>query len=352
MSAISFGYKQVIAEVQDNKKLLRKHADRITFSIDEFAKYGKLKKTQVCKLFGVSKDWHYRHRNKSVCKSSKIGKCFRQYSNQLTLKEVSTIEKIVSDPGNYGKPKTTLFFGSISKGIIVCSMSTFFKYADLVGYQKPKRAKNEKRIKGFRATRPFEWLHVDVTYVQTQKDGTQYVAFIKDNYSKALLGYKSAPVRPDSGFIRDLFEETFIKYKLYDATDQINILSDAGSENKGSLIDWVNQIDHPVVQKLTAKTDEFRFSNSMSESTHSIYKSEFLRKKFSLDIKEHFKHLDEFMDYHNHERYPYEHFGLTPYDVLEGEKPNKFRFREQIKNRQKERILENRAFNGCPLACI
>ena len=58
------------------------------------------------------------------------------------------------------------------------------------------------------------------------------------------------------------------------------------------------------------------------------------------------------MDYYNHEHYPYEHFGLTPYDVLEGEKPNKFRFREQIKKRQKERILENRAFNGCPLVCV
>jgi hypothetical protein len=90
----------------------------------------------------------------------------------------------------------------------------------------------------------------------------------------------------------------------------------------------------------------------MSESTHSIYKSEFLRKKFSVNIKEHFKHLDEFMDYFNHERYPSEHFGLTPYEVLEGEKPNKFRFREQIKNRQKERVLENRAFNGCPLVCV
>ncbi|MCH2229803.1 MAG: hypothetical protein MK105_05615 [Crocinitomicaceae bacterium] len=41
------------------------------------------------------------------------------------------------------------------------------------------------------------------------------------------------------------------------------------------------------------------------------------------------------MDYYNHEHYPYEHFGLTPYDVLEGEKPNKFTFREQIKKEGK-----------------
>ena len=137
--------------------------------------------------------------------------------------------------------------------------------------------------------------HVDVTHVQTQNDGVQYVAFIKDNFSKALLGYKSVSYKPDSNFIRNLFEETFIKYHLLDASDQINILSDGGTENKGSLLEWISQIDSPVVKKLTAKTTIFPFSNSMSESTHSIYKSEFLQKQHSINLDQHFKHLDRFM---------------------------------------------------------
>ena len=90
----------------------------------------------------------------------------------------------------------------------------------------------------------------------------------------------------------------------------------------------------------------------MAESTHSIYKSEFLQKKHSLDIDQHFQHLDEFMEYYNHHRYPFEHFGLTPHEVLDGQTPCKFRFREQIKNRQKERLEENRVFNGCPALCL
>ena len=91
----------------------------------------------------------------------------------------------------------------------------------------------------------------------------------------------------------------------------------------------------------------FRFLNNMEESTHSIYKSEFLQKKLSLNIEQHFEHLDQFMEYHDHQRYPFEHFGLTPYEVLGVEIPNKFQFREQIRNRQKERLEENRSFNGC-----
>lgn len=149
------------------------------------------------------------------------------------------------------------------KGLITCGMSTFFKYADLVGYQKPEKEKMKNEPRDFVLLDHFEWLYVDVTEVQTQNDGIQYVAFIKDNFSKALLGYKSISQRPDSGFIRDLFEETFIKHHLLDASDQIKILSDGGSENKGSLIEWINQISTPsIVRKFTAKTDEFPFLNS------------------------------------------------------------------------------------------
>lgn len=353
MCALSYGYKDVVASVENSKKLLHQHSQKITFAIDRFARYGNLKVSDACALFGVSRDWHYRHRKKKSCNKSMLGKCFKQHPNQLTLEEVANIESIVSDPQNRRKTKTTLFFGAIRKGVITCGISTFFKYADLLGYQKPQKTEAEKRKNGFRATRPFEWLHVDVTHVQTQYDGVQYVAFIKDNFSKALLGYKSISYRPNSCFIRDLFEETFIKFHLLDVTESINILSDGGSENKGSLIEWINDLSAPpVVRKLTAKSDDFPFSNSMSESTHSIYKSEFLQKKFSLDIQEHLKHLEEFMDYYNHKRYPFEHSGLTPHEVLDGEIPNKFKFSEQIKNRQKERLEENRNFNGCPFLCV
>lgn len=123
-------------------------------------------------------------------------------------------EKIVSTPENKRKTKTTLYYYAMRKGLIACGFSTFFKYADLTGYVKLPKAPKEERPKGFRATRPFEWLHVDVTHVQTIDDGVQYVAFIKDNFSKALLGYSSISTLPNSEFIRDLFERIFIKYKL------------------------------------------------------------------------------------------------------------------------------------------
>jgi len=171
---------------------------------------------------------------------------------------------------------------------------------------------------------------------------------------------KSTSDKPGSGFIRNLFEETFKKHGLLNTTDSINILSDGGSENKGTFIDWINQITAPsVVRKLTARTlrlrtgrEEFPHSNSMAESTHSIYKSEYLRGKYSVDVKQHFKDLETFIAYYNYNRFPFEFYGLTPMEVLKGEKPDKTKFREQINQGQKRRLEENRAFNECPLVCI
>src|SRR5690554_2262213 len=120
----------------------------------------------------------------------------------------------------------------------------------------------------------------------------------------------------------------------------------------GSLLDWINQIEAPpLVKKLTARTEEFSYSNSMAESTHSIYKSEFLQGKHSIDKEDLLKNITLFFNYYNNNRFPFEFYGLTPMEVLNGKTPDKAKYREQIKNEQKERLQENREFNGCPLVC-
>jgi hypothetical protein len=57
------------------------------------------------------------------------------------------------------------------------------------------------------------------------------------------------------------------------------------------------------------------------------------------------------MDSYNHQRYFGEHFGLTAMEVLQGEKPNKYRFRDAIEQARQERLEKNRAFKGCPFNC-
>jgi len=244
------GYHKMLQELTHNNNLLKLHANSIAKSIEYMSTLAKVKITTACKYYGISNDWYYTQKKKVYCELSPLKSCYRQQPNQLMQQEVMSIDHIISKPENYGKTKTTLYYSAMAKGEVVCGKSTFNKYATALGYKKPKRFKMKSK-KGFRASRVFEWLHVDITYVQTTEEGLQAVAFVKDNYSKAILHYASTTGQAGSEFIKDLFQETFEKYKLFDIRDPINILSDGGSENKEELTSRVNSfIAPPVVSKL------------------------------------------------------------------------------------------------------
>ncbi|MFC4636471.1 hypothetical protein ACFO3O_21370 [Dokdonia ponticola] len=233
------------------------------------------------------------------------------------------------------------------KNLIACGLTTFRKYAKVLGHvkSKPIRAKAKE---GFKASYVFEWLHIDITNVETVKDGIQKVAFVKDNFSSGLLHYKSTSKKAGSQFIKELLQETFEKYNLYNQIKDIHILSDGGSENKGEVLSWVKHINAPpIVKKITAMTDEFPFSNAISEITHSIYKSEFMGGKHSEDQASHLKSLDAFMEYYNHHRYPCRLYGRTPMEIINGENIDKTMFSEILKNAKVNRLEVNRNFNQC-----
>ncbi len=341
------GYHKMLQELIHNKNLLKLHAHNIVESIEQMSAFAKIKITTACKYYGISKDWYYLQKRKVICKISPLKSCYRQHPNQLTQHEVTMIEKTIFDANNFGKSKTTLYYTAMDNGDVFCGKSTFSNYATALGYKKPKRFKKIKKH-GFRAIRVFEWLHVDITYVQTLDDGLQALAFVKDNFSKSILHYASTTGKSGSEFIKNLFQETFDRHNLFDYKDPINILSDGGSENKGKFISWVNGIiAPPIVSKITAQTVEFPYSNSMSESTHSIYKTEFMNGKISKNTKTHLESLKRFFIYYNQERYFTEHTGLRPIDILNGKMPDKFLFKEQIEQARKNRIQTNRQFNAC-----
>ena len=113
---------------------------------------------------------------------------------------------------------------------IYCSKTTFSKYAIILSYIK-RKIKKPKRKNRIKANKIFEWLHVDITYINTIQNGKQKVAFVKNNYNKCILHYKTTNGEAGSKFIKNLFQETFKKYNLYNERSPINILSHGGSEN-------------------------------------------------------------------------------------------------------------------------
>lgn len=261
---INESFENLLVQTKQHKKILRQNSKQIISQIDLLIQKG-IQVKSACKIFHLSHQWYYRQKQRVYCNKSLKKRCFKQQPNQLTLKEIDSIDKLIKDPTHFGKRMTTLYYYGMNNNLFAFSKSTFFQYAHKLGYKKRIIRKSIPKP-GFRATRPFEWLHVDITNIQTINDGIQKVAFVKDNYSQALLHVKSTPGKAGSGFIRDLFQETFVKYKLFNATHPINILSDGGPENKGELLLWIDQIKAPpIVSKITAKTGDFPYSNSMSD---------------------------------------------------------------------------------------
>lgn len=344
---VTEGFRSVLNQIANNKKLLKNNAKSIVQSIDIAVSYTKIKTQTVCNFYGVSKDWFYRQKRKLNCSLNVFNTCFKQHPNQLTFNETGAIENIINLPENFGKTKTTLFYQALRSEILFCGKSTFCKYATALGYKKTKRIPKIQK-KGFRAHYVFEWLHVDITYVPTINDGMQKLAFVKDNFSKAILNWKSTSDKAGGKFIATLFQETFEKHQLFDATNSINILTDGGPENKGDFITWVNTINAPpIVTKLTARTPDFPQSNSMAESTHSIFKTEFLKGKIVNSKIEHLKSVENFVQYYNYQRFPTELYGFNPMEIVDGNIPDKYLFTQKIALAKTKRILENKAFNRC-----
>ncbi|CAL2102247.1 Integrase catalytic domain-containing protein [Tenacibaculum sp. 190130A14a] len=285
--------------------------------MQHLASLSKISVATACKYYGISKDWYYQEKRKIICSLNPLKKCYKQYPNQLTIQEIITIEQLIKDSIHFGKTKTTLYYYALKNNLISCGKSTFFKYTAALGYQKIKRFK-----------------------VTTIEDGIQKVAFVKDNFSKAILHVASTDGKAGSRFIKNLFQETFTKYDLLNTTKPISILSDRGSENKGKLLTWINSIKAPpLVTKITARTKEFPFSNSMAESTHSIYKTEFLHGKHSLNQQIHLLDLQRFIEYYNHHRYLTELYGYTPMEIIQGKTPNKDLYKQQIQLARKKRTI-------------
>ncbi len=346
--SMSNGYKEIVAEFEQQKSILRKNALRIVDSIDRMKYNSGVNLDKICRLLGVSKDWYYRHRKKLNCTKSIINRCLNRFPNQLTVEEVITIENLFNDQKNENRNKLSIYYKAMTDKIISCGRTTFYNYAKYLGFTETRRKKKKIKKTGFKASRVFEWLHVDITYISTLEDGIQKVAFIKDNFSKAILHYKSTDGKAGSDFITALFQEVFDKYNLFDKKLPINILSDGGPENKGSFLEWLGTIKAPpIISKITAQTDDFPFSNSMSEFTHRIYKSEFMKGLISLNKMAHYADLKRFVEEYNYHRYPSDHFGYTPMEVLNGKIPDRNKFKKQIKNGQTNRVKVNQSYDSC-----
>jgi hypothetical protein len=329
------------------KKLLRTQKENITTHITTLALKG-FTVAKACKLFGLQPSWYYYHKRSINCPLNALKKCFKQHPNQLTYAEQQAIKNWGQLDDNKNKNLTQLFYEALNNAIVFCCKETFRIYAKLFGYKKPFKKPKATVEKGFRAAAIFEYLHVDTTYINTLVDGVLKLTLVKDNYSKAPLHYIITKLNVNSTIIKKALEETFDKFKLFERTNDITIVSDGGPENKGEVTNWIGSLKaSPCVHKVTAYIEPYGHSNNMVEGSFHLFKNDFLKGETITHEKHLIKRADAFLHHCLH-RYFGEHYGVTPQQILDGQQPDKQKFKPPIKQAQINRRLANKNFTACP----
>jgi putative transposase len=141
-------------------------------------------------------------------------------------------------------------------------------------------------------------------------------------------------------------KEVFDKYNLHLLKG--SLIVDDETEFKGSFDDFLKQpqdINSPYYKKLIAQKDIIE-SNSKIEALNKIMKYQFLRFKAYAN----FAQLEEYLkiailEYHDKPK-AFLH-GETPQLVLEGTKPDKHKFTNQIIDAKKKHIIANQNITYC-----
>ena len=309
MSRVYCCYDRLIDNMKGYKKTVKTHAHTVINTIDHLSDTVSL--STACRFLRITTHQYYRLKNKLNCTASVLNLCFRTHPQQLTTKEVSVIKKGLDDPYAPSVFRSDIYYHLLRQGKLACSLSTFYGYAALL-VGNVLRKKKPKEWTGFKASSPFEYLHIDTTFVTTDQQGKIRVAFVKDNYSKSILHGRVLP-NASSAPIRELLQETFEKYELIPPDEKLHIVSDGGSENKGEVNDYIARLGNRVV-KLTARQPEFPESNSMVESTMHQFKNVFLKNKSVLNDQHLLQQVLAFMYWNDHQRYPTELMGYTPFE--------------------------------------
>lgn len=222
------------------------------------------------------------------------------------------------------------------------SRATWYQNARLLGLTQKRKVYKAKRKKiSFRADRPNQTWHMDVSYYKTMDNIQFYVYTVLDNFSRKILAYDvtrelSGRVRLES--LKRAIHQQF-GVDLYNPS--VELIVDGGSENNNvTIADFINA-SHVAIDKKIALKD-VTFSNSVVEGNFRIMKQSYFRRRtiISDTIGKEMDFLVK--DYNNH-RPHYTHEIYTPSEIHA--KPELKNVRPRLKSALKDRIVSNQNRN-------
>lgn len=279
------------------------------------------------------------------CHDSAIKLCLRHFPTQITKSELKRIRLIMEDRRYMNWPLISLYWQAHRHLRLNISLSTFYKYVNILGYKRTKPGHRRKRhLIGLRALYPNQYWHVDVTQFKSADNITNYIYLVIDNYSRRILAWLIS-LKLAAQTTKEMLIEAYNRHIRPDIpAPEIMLIVDGGSENKAEVDQYLAEAD-VAIRKLVACRD-ITFSNSMIEAVNKKIKYENLYHRHIAD-QESLKKLlpEEIFDYNNRPHGALK--GLTPMEAYKGHKFDQQFYRDKINYAQKTRIRTNIS-HSCP----
>ena len=273
------------------------------------------------------------------CQLSTIDLCRSRHPNQLLKSEVKTIKEYLLNDNFRNWSVLSVYYQALRDQTVFMGIGTWYKYARRLGIRRKFFRLNHKKKIGIRASKPLQIFHMDVTIFRPLDNTKVYIYLLIDNFSRYILGWK-ARREFSSSIGLEILKGSIEKYNI---NFHSRLVVDGGPENEGQVSKFISTNDKMV--KLVAQKDIIQ-SNSMVESVNKHIKYYYLFKSELKDLKETSSYLLKSIPDYNHKPHG-ALFGLTPFEVLNGEIPSRDKFTEEKLEARKNRLIMNQKVECC-----
>lgn len=327
---------KILFQVKNIKPILKSQKEVIVNAIEKVKHIIPIE--NAIKIFNISRSTFENYKSIVIykCSPSYFKWCTKRFSNQLLAKEVLTIKSYLTHEQYQYWSKSSTYLKAIRDNALKCSLSTFYKYARLLGFENKALRKKSDSYAPVRTTKPNELWCADVTIFKTKNGQKFHIHLLMDHFSKMILAYRITQ-RSSAKIIKELLQESILKYK----PDKFTFLTDGGSENVNNTISsFLNKTNIPVKHLIAQK--DVVFSNSMIEAAIKVIKHQFLYHRKISSTNKLLNDCDTLMLNYNNQRPQWSLKGNTPTECYNGKTMDFSQYTTTFAEQIALRVIENR----------
>lgn len=264
----------IISGISGIKAIFKKNKDLIVNTIEGQKEYINI--ADALKFFNLSRATYQQYKVKVLyaCEDSYFKWCTKRFSNQLLYREVRVIKEYLENNRFKFWSKSSIYLKALRDKRLQCSLTTFYKYCNLLGYKPRKKlTKKSDFYHPVITNRPHQLWCADVTIYKTANGTKHYIHILMDHYSKMILDYRIEKMC-SARAITELLQNAYSVFK----PTTISFLTDGGAENVNSTVTSFIKTVTPGAKHFIALKDVV-YSNSMIEALNKVIKHQFLYPK-------------------------------------------------------------------------